>query len=100
MYTLDEALTTKIPDVASPIADLNGNIALVYYQQLGRVLTKCGQAEYVFITHANICLTWAHPDHVPCVLAKKGGCCGQKRPGIFRYANASNVRQWTNRGGR
>lgn len=99
MYTLEDALSTKIPDNVAPIEDANGNVAIRYYQP-GKIITKCGQVTYIFVTYANICMTWVKPDDVPCILNKKGGCCGQKRPGIFTYANASTARRWTNRGGR
>jgi hypothetical protein len=99
MYTKEQSIKVEIPDVAAPIQDENGNVAMRYYQTI-RVLTKCGPTEYIFDTQANICMAWINPADVSCILGKRGGCCGQKRPGVFSYANSSNVRQWTNRGGR
>ena len=81
----------------------NGFVALQYRRQQ-RITVRCGSTgitrDYVFAMQANISLGFVHPRDVPCVLAKKGGCCGKKKRGIFVYANEATVRQWTNRGGR
>jgi len=57
------------------------------------------KTNYVFVPHANIALAWVNDLHVNEVLSIKGGCCGGKKP-IFFMANESDIRRWTNRGGR
>lgn len=99
VYTLQQALDTSIPDTVQPIVNGDGRTAMKHYQ-VGQIIVKCGQTDYIFRTRANICMDWIVDSDIACVLAKKGGCCGQKRPGIFSYANASAVRRWTNNGGR
>lgn len=80
-----------------------GQVAMKYMRKQ-RALVTCGPAEdrrqYVFHMRANICMAWIEPDHVPCVLAVKGGCCGNKKSGVITFANESDVRRWTNGGGR
>jgi hypothetical protein len=97
--TLDHALAAEVPDIASPVSNGDGLFLMKYYNP-GRIITRCAQHDYVFITQANICASWVEEAHVGCILNKRGGCCGQKRPGIFTYANAADARRWTNRGGR
>jgi len=97
--TVKQALDCEAPDTASPVVAENGNFAMKYYQP-GKVITRCNRFDYYFTTRANICMDWIQEQHVGCILNKRGGCCGQKRPGIFTYANASDVRRWTNGGGR
>jgi len=97
--SLESALACGVSDLAFPVVAENGHIAVRHYK-VGRIITQCARTEYLFLTQANICMCWVAPEHVDCVLAKKGGCCGQKRPGIFNYANASSARRWTRKGGR
>jgi len=97
--TLQQALNAEVPDTAQPVINEAGDVLLKYYQQ-GRIITRCASMDYVFVTQANICASWVKEEHVGCILNKRGGCCGQKRPGVFSYANAADARRWTNRGGR
>lgn len=87
--------------VLHPDAQTNesGDIALKYYQP-GQVLLQNNPSkrEYAAITQANICMVWVDPLDVDHILAKRGGCCGGKKQ-LFTYANESDVRRWTNRGG-
>lgn len=71
-----------------------GQVALKHMRR-GRALIH----GYVFVTQANVCLAWVNPEDVDKLLQVKHGCCGSKKPVIF-YANESDVRRWTNRGGR
>jgi hypothetical protein len=84
-----------------PQAQINdkGEIALRYYQQ-DRILIQNtpSSKEYVAITEANICLVWVDPKDVDYILSKRGGCCNKQRQ-LFSFANESDVRRWTNRGG-
>lgn len=74
------------------------------YMRQQQLLLTCGpennKRQHVFTMSANISLTWVPPEDIPCCLNAKGGCCGQKKPGIIIYANEAAVRQWTNGGGR
>jgi len=95
----DDAMSCSAPDTAQPVVLEDGSLAMKHYKS-GKILTACGKMEYVFMTQANICMSWVNAQDVECILNKRGGCCGQSRPGIFSFANASDVRRWTNRGGR
>jgi hypothetical protein len=96
---LAEAMDCTAPDTASPIVSEAGDYLMKYYNP-GRIMTRCNQYDYIFITEANICASWVKEEHLGCIQNKKGGCCGQRRPGVFSFANASDARRWTNRGGR
>lgn len=80
--------------------DANGNIALVYYQPTQRLVRMGDRTEYVFVTQANICLCWVQEKHVAAFFAMKRHCCGGEGKTMFRYASETEVRRWTNRGGR
>jgi hypothetical protein len=97
--TLEQAVNCDVPDTSVPVIDDNGSFAMKYYQP-GKIMTQCSRHDYIFMTFANINMTWILPEHVQCILDKRGGCCGQRRPGVFSYANAADTRRWTNRGGR
>jgi len=73
-------------------------IALCYYHTTNPFV-EINDRSYKFITKANICLSWVKEEDAPAILAKRGGCCGSKRP-IFRIASETDVRRWTNGGGR
>lgn len=97
--TLEQALNCDVPDTASPVVIEDGSIAMKYYQTV-KIMTQCSRIDYIFMVFANINIAWISPEHVQCILDKRGGCCGQRRPGVFSYANAADARRWTNRGGR
>ncbi len=96
--TLDSRHRTEsvVPESATV---RNGLVAMRYKRQQ-RLFAKCGKRTHIFNMQANISLAWIPVEDVPCVLALKGGCCGEKRPGIVTFADEAAVRQWTNRGGR
>lgn len=81
-----------------PITSPDGMVAIKFRRQQ-RALVTCHGAEYVFSMQANISMCWVGAADVDCVLAVKGGCCGQAKPGVFVYANEDDVRRWTNGGG-
>ncbi len=86
-----------------PIKNDVGQIAMRYQRQQGLTLNCQNSGEkqsYIFAIRANISLAWINEGDVPCALAKRGGCCGAKKPGIIAYANESDVRRWNNGGGR
>jgi len=79
--------------------DGNGNVALKHYNTNPKTI-KIGSIVYSFVPHANICLAWVQEGHVDQVLAIKHKCgCASGGGFEFRYANESDVRRWTNRGG-
>ena len=77
----------------------NGLVAMRYRRQQ-RLIAKCGKRTHIFNMQANISMAWIPIDDVPCALALRGGCCGEKKPGVVTFASEADVRQWTNRGGR
>lgn len=94
-------VSPTVPDNA--VTDDGGNVALKH-KRLQRVAVQCaGTGEkltHIFTIRANINMAWIPPTDVDCALATKGGCCGQKKPGIIVLANQDDVRRWTNGGGR
>lgn len=86
-----------------PVKNEDGMVAMKYARKQ-RALVSCGKGDskrqYIFTTQANITLAWVEEEHVPCALAVRGGCCGQRKPGVIKYANEDDVRRWTNGGGR
>ncbi len=80
-----------IPETA--VRNAQGEIAMRYKQQQ-RVMVKCGAVYYVFSMQNNICLAWVKEEDVPCILAVKGGCCGEKRAGVIQFATETQARRW------
>lgn len=80
------------------IRNTNGQVALKHYQTVPHTL-KVGDYEYAFVVRANICLCWIDDEDVNTVLALTKTCCGGNKNTIYRYANESDVRRWTNGGG-
>lgn len=64
-----------------------------------RVEFKCGEMTYLNTLKNNINMILVQPEHVPCAMGMRGGCCGNKKPGVIIFANPSDVRRWT-QGGR
>lgn len=79
-----------------------GEVAIKYYQTVPHTVKVAGQEYYAFVVRANICLAWIRPEHVAMVLSiRRKKCCGNgAKPNEYRYANESDVRRWTNGGGR
>lgn len=79
----------------------------------GRITNEAGQialkhrqpvqmlelSKYVFVVRANIALAWIEPINVEELLHRRAGCCGGKAQ-KYSPANESDVRRWTNGGGR
>jgi len=76
-----------------------GQVAIKFYQTLPRVV-RVGGVDYAFVVRANICLAWINSEHVGIILAMKHKCCGDSYNQAYFYANESDVRRWTNNGGR
>lgn len=85
--------------IPSSAVSRNGLVAMRYRRQQ-RLVAKCGKRTHIFNMQANISMAWIPIEDVPCALALKGGCCGQKKKGIVIFASDTDVRRWTNRGGR
>jgi len=78
--------------------------------EAGMVAAKCYQSRpkkvridediYIFTVRANISMCWVRPEHLDRVLAQKKTCCGGSKKRIFLLANDSDVRRWTQGGGR
>lgn len=90
-----------IPETA--ILNEAGQVAMKY-KRLVPLRVRCGgwpnYMTYIFTIRANIPMTWVDEEHVPCMQQVKYGCCGAKKPGGVIFANESDVRRWTNKGGR
>lgn len=56
--------------------------------------TDPNRRDYIFTVSRDVSLAWIQEQDVPCVLAKKGGCCGKKKIGIMVYATENNVARW------
>ena len=76
----------------------DGKVAIKYYQTIPHVVGVSGVG-YAFVVHANICLGWVNEEHANTVLSLTRQCCGGSRKHTYFYANESDVRRWTNRGG-
>jgi len=81
------------------ITNDDGMVALKRYQKINKIV-QVGGEQYLFQTRANICMAWVHQENVGAVLAMKKVCCGGNKKPMFTYANESDVRRWSNGGGR
>jgi len=79
---------------------MENQTALKYYQSIQKYIRLGDGSEYVFVPRANISLAWVSNEHVDQILNIKKGCCGGKKKSTFFYANESDIRRWTNGGGR
>lgn len=77
-----------------------GQVAMKYFQPHRKYVLLGNEHEYVFTVRANISLTWVEPEDVQRILNIRRSCCGGKRNQQFFLANESDVRRWTNGGGR
>lgn len=77
----------------------DGNVAITYFQEVPQQV-KIGDTTYRFAVHANICMAWVKKEHVQAVLNITRTCCGGNKRHPYREANETQVRRWTNRGGR
>jgi len=81
-----------------PITNAAGEVAMKYYQEM-QILVPCGRddgtkGQYVFVVRNHVALSWVDPRDIPCLRAIRGGCCGNRRPGVILYANARDVELW------
>lgn len=77
----------------------DGKVAIAYYQTIPHVVQVNGH-EYFFDVRADICMAWILTDDSQSVLNVTKTCCGNNKRTVYRYANESDVRRWTNGGGR
>ncbi len=89
---------TLLPEKAQ--TNTLGEVAIKHIQPRRALIEIIGVPKYVTTVRANISMTWVQPDDLTTVLSKMGGCCGKKKQHQFQLANAADVRQWTNGGGR
>jgi hypothetical protein len=94
---------TEIALPPEAIVNAEGMVAMKH-RRLVPIMVQCGgwpnKREYIFSIRANIPMTWVRPEDVACMMNVKWGCCGKKKPGGVIFANADDVRRWTNGGGR
>lgn len=86
-----------IPETA--VLNETGQVAMKFRKNVP-LRVKCSGYTYVFSIRANVPMAWVEPKHVPCMGKVKWACCGQRRKGGVIFANESDVRRWTNGGGR
>ena len=78
----------------------DGQVAIKYYQSIPHLWPPSpDKGKYAFRVRANICMSWIPEAEAQAVLDTLGGCCGEKKKGVYRPANESDVRRWTNNGG-
>jgi len=108
-WELNAEILTKIVDLkneynlpSEAIIDPVGFFIYMKYRirKGGPVLFKCGQAEYIGDIRVDIQIFLIHPEHYTCAITKKDGCCDNPKPKVVILANTSDVRRWTNNGGR
>lgn len=89
---------TQLPEGAQ--ANDAGDVAIKHIQPRPARIKIGEELRYITAMRANISLAWVKPEDLGAVLSKMGGCCGKKKQHQFQLANAADVRQWTNGGGR
>ena len=78
-----------------------GHVAIKHIQPRPAKIKIGEELRYITSVRANISLAYVQPDHLSAALSLMGGCCGgKKKQHQFLLANADDVRQWTNGGGR
>ena len=85
------------------IKNNNGQVAIKHYPPVQKFITNVpsGVDGYVFAIRANIAMAWVNEEDVQNVMSRIArGCCGRRKRRYFQYANADDVRRWTNGGGR
>jgi hypothetical protein len=85
-----------LPD--GKISNPEGQVAMRYLTA-GHIRVICNrdakkQVQYDFIYRNNVSMAWVTAEDVPCLLAVKGGCCGNKRPGVIQPASELDARYW------
>lgn len=68
-------------------------VPLSYYQCVQKLI-KVRDTQYVFTIRYNISLAYVEPEHVDAILNIRGGCCGNKKSGVFRRATDQEIRIW------
>ncbi len=90
---------TQLPEGAQ--TNKAGHVAIKHIQPRPAKIKIGEELRYITAVRANISMAYVQPEHLSVVLSMRGGCCGpNKTQRQFLLANAADVRQWTNRGGR
>lgn len=79
-----------------PTENDKGQTAIEFYMNRPHLTDPVnGGHQYMFRTQAGtICMAWVNAVDLPYVLALRGGCCGQKKPGVYRLASPVNALRW------
>jgi len=77
-----------------PITNQANETAIRYYQP-APILVKQNPSgtDYYFDVQSAVSLAWVKPEDVDSILARRGGCCNNRRQ-LFAYANDEAVRVW------
>lgn len=87
--------------MSDPITNEAGEVALKYRQPAPVIARNTpSKKEYAFVVKANISMAWVDPQDVDNLISRTKTCCGGNRKKQFFLANESDVRRWTNGGGR
>lgn len=84
----------KLDRFPGGVKNAAGQVAMQYYQTIPKIV-KVRHSEYLFRVSHNVSLAWVNEDDVFSILAITGGCCGGKKPGVYRLATQINVNLWT-----
>jgi len=77
-----------------------GKVAMRHIRQNQKYIRMGDGTEYVFIMQANISMSWVFERHVNPILRMQRSCCGGRTKPAFMLASETDVRRWTNKGGR
>ena len=94
VFIIGQAMTHH-GETVQTIANASQQVALKYRQPA----TRAELGKYAFVVRANISLAWIELGDIDFLIRRMGGCCGGNQR-MYRYANESDVRRWTNGGGR
>lgn len=81
------------------MVEQDGKVAIAYYQTIPHVI-QVHSNEYFFNVRADICMAWVALEDYQAVLEITKTCCGNVKRTVYRYASETDVRRWTNGGGR
>lgn len=81
------------------ITNEQGQVALVYYQPIPKVITV-GEVVVAFDCQYGISLAFVSPELVDSLLGLKAGCCGSKQQAIFEASQVQYSHWLDGKGGR
>lgn len=73
----------------------NGDVAVVFYMPIDKMISLPNGREYFFRVDRNVSLCFVPPADLDAILDVRGGCCGQRVSRIIRLASASDLRLWS-----